>query len=323
MFFKTLKTQTGAMFSMDARIALVVASVLAVSIGGMQMSRIERTKVENTDVAATLILKGIEQFYVSAANTAVPTTWANVTTQIFDAGFVENQTLTTDGWGSAWVYDTCQATNVSIDGTIVPAVNYVAIYSAGKDGTNNSGTGDFLPNGTCAASYGAWSPAGDDIGHKFSTLEIEKDRVKKFTIQGREILDALTAYENRMFIENQAVCSASANPETLGRCDWVDPGGNVYEPGEEGRAHYYPRSSEDGTAANFYYVPNLITAPAGVQNTYSTVAAPANNNSMEALMELIGLTREHAVDPWGRRLVYDSNVTDALTAPFSISVEFQ
>ncbi|MBI1364086.1 MAG: hypothetical protein GC134_08880 [Proteobacteria bacterium] len=345
-----LRNQHGAMFSMDARIALVVASILAVSLGGMQMSRIERTKVENTDVAAELITKGIETYYISTGITTVPTSWANVQTLVFDTGLVENQTLNADAWGSAWVYDTCTETNVSIDGIVVPSVQYFAIYSPGKDGTNDSGTGDFLTNGSCAADYGAWQPANDDIGRKFSTLDIEKSRVKVFRRQGEEITKALSAYEARLFTENQNYCSnklalfmagnAAQDPANDDRCDWMDvqdvnqanpnyinsssrADDNTYDIGEEGRANYYPRSSLENQNLDVYYVPDLRTAASlGVQATYDVGAAASATNSMEALMELLSLPRTYAVDPWNRRLRYNSNVTNVGQAPFTTSIEF-
>jgi hypothetical protein len=333
MWTKVLTTQRGAMFSMDARIALVVASVLAVSIGGMQMSRIERTKIENTDIAADLIIKGIEAYYLNTGITTVPATWANVQTLVFDAGFVENQSINVDAWGTAWRYDVCSVNNVMIDGVRVPTVHYIALYSPGKDGVYDSGAGDFLPNATCAASYGAWTPANDDIGRKFSTLDIEKRRVELYRRQAQEISTALTALEGRMFIQNQQFCGGltPAAAAATARCNFDLASG--YTAGEEANYNYYPKSSVDTTAGRRYYVGNnavgTVTGDARVaaggtfeRNLFDPTAAAGSSASMETLMQLLNLPTTHAVDPWNRRLRYDSNVTGSTVPPYSAAIEF-
>lgn len=325
-----LRAQRGAMFSMDARIALVIASVLAGVVTTQVMSRIERSRVENTEIGLRVLIDGLRTYYINTGLTTIPTTLANFRTLIIDTGVVPDRTFNQDSWDRDWSYDTCSVAR-TIEGVPV-TLNYAVMYSSGKDGTAASGTADFLPNATCEAAFGAWAPTGDDIGLKFSSLDIDRDRLARYRTQADAIVKALNAYEARMYQQNNLYCSTGANQGNTGCCNVVAlPAAQAgYTTGEEGRMNYFPRSSTDATAASanwnnsaggFYYNAGRCTSvPAAPANTTYTSGTLA---SMQNLMTLIGMPTAYAQDPWGRVMRYDSNVTGANEAPFQASVFFQ
>ena len=317
--FKGLTRQRGAMFSMDARIALVIASVLAGVVGTQVVQRIERSRVEAAEIGVQQLLDGLENYYKTVSLNSIPpgdpSTFdsgaGNFKSVIVDTGIVSQANLANDPWGRTWRYDTCSA-NATIEG-VLTSVQYAVLYSDGPNLTAESGTGDFLTNAACAANYGAWNVAGDDIGVKFNTFDIERERVSEMKRKLAAIEGALQAYEASRFLQNQSFCATPANQATTPRCD-VDGGG--YITGEEVALNYFPKSTNDGTAAA-YYIPN---GRAATGNELSSVGNSAAN--ITSLMTLLGLSSNYVRDPWGRLLCYESNRTDNTSGPFTAKVEY-
>lgn len=318
---KKFLSQRGAMFSMDARIALVIASVLAGVVGTQVVQRIERGRVEAAEAGVQTLMSGLENYYKTVSLNAVPpgnpstfsTGAGNFDTVIIDTGIVPDSSLATDPWGREWVYETCSAA-ATIEGVQV-LVHYVVLYSGGPNLTNESGTGDFLTNAACAANYSTWNGTADDIGIKFNTFDVERDRVAEMKNKLVTVQSALQAYETTMFLENQGFCSVVGNQGTTPRCDF--DGASGYIPGEEISLNYFPRSTNDPNLGGYYYIPNGRIATG---NEMSVV----NNNAadMTSLMTLIGLSADYIRDPWGRLLCYESNRTDNVRAPFTAKLEY-
>lgn len=319
-FFRlVLKGQRGAMFSMDARIALVIASVLAGVVGTQVVQRIERGRVEAAESGVQTLISGLENYYKTVSLNAIPpgdpstfnTGAGNFQSVVLDTGIVPQANLATDPWDRNWVYDTCTAA-ATIEGVQVN-VHYAVLYSGGPNLTNESGSNDFLTNAACAANYAAWNTTADDIGVKFNTFDIERERVDEMKRKLADIEGALQAYETSRFLENQTYCSNGANQGQTPRCDY---NGGGYITGEEISLNYFPRSTNDGTAAD-YYIPDGRTATGNELNTVSNTAA-----SITSLMTLLGLSSNYVRDPWGRLLCYESNRTDNTQAPFTAKVEY-
>lgn len=332
-----LKKQRGALFSMDARIALVVGSILAGTIGVQVVQKIQRDRVELAGAQALSIMKALDNYLSDEPSTLAsavvyghPSTFStgtnNYASIVLDGGYASEPIATTDPWGNEWVYEGC-ATNLSIEGVTV-SVYYAAVYSRGPDGIADSGTNDFLVNATCAADYGAWEVANDDIGMKYTNLELQRTRVAEYRRRAQTVLAALQTYENTRFLDNQRFCSNSGN-QANARCNWdtsaSSPG---YDLGEEARMNYYPRSSLDtldsGTSPNdFYYDMNGGGFGGGVSGHWTFGSTPVGMNfNSELLINEIGLSQEYVTDPWGRRLCYHSNSGGVLEAPFLATVSY-
>ena len=328
MFIQYVKNhfgpQRGAMFSMDARIALVIASVLAGVVGTQILQKIERNRVERTEQGATTLIEGLKTYYQTVALDSVPpgdpstfnSGTGNFKSVILDTGIVSDADLATDAWGRTWTYDTCSVDH-TIEGVAV-TVQYVVLYSGGPDQTDDSGSGDFLANATCEANFAAWQPVNDDIGVKFNTFDIERDRVAEMKRKLDTIKAALQSYETQQYLENQSFCATPANQTSTPRCDF--DGASGYLPGEEVNLNYFPRSVNDtqdtsSSPYNYYYIPY------GRSATGDEISEVTNSQAdMEGLMALIGLTADYAKDPWGRLLCYNSNKLNSTQAPFTATV---
>lgn len=318
------KSQRGAMFSMDARVALVVASVLAGAISVQVVQKIQRDRIAATEGGVLELMIGLENYYRATIPATVPDSFNDGGTDdfesaIIDDGYVDNASLVVDAWGNDWTYDYCETTR-TIDGITRP-IFYAVIYSHGPDEANDSAvTADFLPNGsTCASSFGAWQPENDDIGAKFTSIDVERERVARHQRQAKEVIDALQAYETGLFLDNQRHCASVGNPGGDKRCNWDTTGGNEYDLGEEARMNYYPSSTLDaGDSAtppnNYYYEVYAL----GTGSSYD----PGSANGMRNFVELLGLPTEYATDPWGNSLCYDSNSTDRDEAPFLATIKY-
>ncbi len=336
MIENLIKLQKGAMFSMDARIALIIASVLAGVVGTQVIQKVERNRVEAAEISVSALVDGLETYYKSqptvtalnglpAGHTALvplPTNFntglGSYQTRVIDAGLV-SAALVEEPWGQTWAFDKCVATQ-TIEGVQV-TVHYAVIYSGGPDRTLSSGTGDILANATCVANFAAWNTINDDIGMKFSTIDIERAYITEMKNKLIIIQESLQAYEATKVMENQDFCSTTLNPETLNpRCDFNNDG--AYQTGEEIGSNYFPRSATDtvDTAVppnNYYYIP-YGRAAAGTE--VGDVAF--NLAGMQAFVISLGLDASYATDPWGKLLCYESNRTGNMQSPFTIKLSY-
>ncbi len=285
-----LLNQRGAMFGVDARIALIVASVLA-AVGGLTiMSRLERSKVEAAEVGVELIRDALANWYRSHNALELPETL----NELFDSGYIDNPSLRLDPWGQPWNYIRINVP-LQVQSTEVN-VNMATVVSAGKDGIADS----LIIGGE--RDYALWEPLNDDIGAKFSTINIERQRVDDFKAQARLIVDKLSSYEQARYLEADGSC-ASDGPS------WCEEEGGI----NYRQFNYYPRSDLDRNEDVTYY-----SEATGGSEQYIA----GDPIDMERLMRDIGLPASYAVDPWQRTLYYQSNVTGRGEPPFSASVCF-
>lgn len=282
--------QQGAMFGMDARIALIIASVLAATGGVTMVSRLESNKVDGVERGVLVLRDALENHYRTTGITSLS---ANIAT-LFSTGFVEDTTLQTDPWGNSWNYNTTSATK-SIEGVSF-TVNMAVIHSNGKNATNDS------TNISSEAEYNAWAPQGDDIGTKFSTIEIEKERVVEYRERARQIVDKLSAHEAGRFLLASNTCAASPSHSY---CSHNSLNQSQY--------NYYPQSDLDASGAT-YFDPTV----SGDQQLYTA----GNTADMQQLLQDVGLSTTYATDPWGRVLYYNSNATNRTLPPYTASICF-
>lgn len=295
---RKLLSQRGAMFGMDARVALIIASVLAATGGVTIMSKIERNRVEASERGLAILRDAIISYYETVDLDAMPPTIGD----LFTSSVVEEGILATDPWGNAWEYNIVSDTTKSIEDVPV-TIFYVVLHSSGKDVTDSSVAISSI------AEYTSWVPGGDDIGIKFNTLEIEKKRVKAYVNLGKAVVNALNVYESSKYLEAEALCSPGGTNPSDPDCT---SGGKVYT-----EYNYYLESNPQGAGSGgsaVYYT--NVTASA-------TAFTSADTTDMEALMTEIALPTAYATDPWGRVLNYESNATGRNEAPFSASVWYQ
>ncbi len=296
---KRLRSQTGAVFGMDARVALIIASIMAATGGVTVLSRVERSKNDGAERGIDLLVDANMKYYIT---TSITTLSPDIAT-LFTSGMIEDSQFQQDPWGNNWNYVT-GSTNIEIEDVPV-TLWYGTIHTNGKDGADDSVT---------IASYAdwqAWDAAGDDIGIKFSTISVERDRVALYRKQGQEISDRLAAVEAAWYLDADGACNGPA---------WCTSGGKAYT-----NFNYYPISSLD-TNVNIQYF-DAVCTDTDISGTTSactdTTYTSGDNASMQALLNLLNLPTSYSTDPWNRTLRYNSNLTDREDPPFSAQVWYQ
>lgn len=292
--------QRGAMFGMDARVALLIASVLAAAGGVTLMSKLERSRVEGTELALELIKNSVETHYQMEGITAL----AQNIQELLDKGFLKDPSFITDPWQNNWKYQVVQR-SISIEDFDVTE-QLLTIHSTGKDGVNDT------PVPTSAAEWALWQPQNDDIGTKYSTIEIEKARVSEYRGRAKLIIDKLESYASANYLEAQRQCD-TGDEGTEWCVDKPEVGDSYTD------LNFYPQSSTDGTGA--LYFDNTVSGGS------AEIYVSGDEFSMQKLMENLGLPAAFATDPWKRVLVYDSNYiqdrSNAHKPPFTASIAYE
>ncbi len=340
--FKLLSSQRGAMFSMDTRVALVIVSVLAGVVGTQVVSKIEKNRVESSDIGVQKIADALEEMFISTPGidrtnfvnytVLIPRTTVNLRDWVNgrvvtgnDVDYLKDSSLEKDPWGHDWMFGMCNTT-INVGGTLF-GVDNVVIYSSGPDKNYDSGissddgtTSVILRKDTeanCITDYTNWKPMSDDIGVKFSTIEHVKKAALETHRRAATVQKRLQEYERTLRIENKIFCATTANPELLHpRCDFNNDG--AYQPGEEQNLNYFPNSihdANDGVIApnNYYYIPHGRAA----------VAPELDEVNDSDLLTLLNLPpSKYNTFPDLRRLCYRSNYNNVLKAPFTVKISY-
>lgn len=291
--FKKITNQTGAMFGMDARIALIIASVLAATGGVTMMSKLERSRVEGAEIGIQVIKDALENHYKTKSfNNLAP----DIRT-LFDEGFIEESSFIKDPWDNEWRYNILSREIKINDFKVTEFL--ATIHSAGKDGVDDS------PSPTFEGEWNTWQYLNDDIGAKFSTFEIEKSRVSEYQGRAKLIVNKLEDYSAANYLEAETNC-----PSASWCYNFPAEGDNYTD------FNFYPQSNSDNSGAVYY--DNVKTGGS------NPIFVSGDDLSMEELMKVLGLPKAFAFDPWKRILVYDSNFIqdrpNAHKPPFSASI---
>lgn len=290
--FTSFTSQSGAMFGMDARIALIVAAILTAAGGVTIMSRLESSKVQAAEMQTEVLKEGLARYYQQVGINRLPDTLDD----LFRAGNLTDPSLRRDPWGNQWEYSHTTAT-VRIEDTPI-TMQLAVVFSRGKDGVVNSNPI------SSELDFNEWQPRGDDIGAKYMSRDTEMQRLSEYRARAQLIIDKLEAVESASFLEAQNTCSAGANvPEW---CTVLD--GKNYT-----LFNYYPKSDADDTAGVVYYSDKVLNKRA---------YASGNLAEMQQMMIDLGLPAAYAQDPWGRTLMFTANVTNRTDPPFSASLCF-
>lgn len=289
---RQLASQSGAMFGMDARIALIVAAILTAAGGITIMSRLESSKVQAAEMQVELLKEGLTRYYQTVGINTLP---VNLD-ELFRAGNLTDPSLKRDPWGNPWDYSRT-TTTVRIEDTPI-TMQLAAISSRGKNAIGESAQVN------SESDFNAWQAGGDDIGTKYTSRDVEMQRLAEYRARAQLIIDKLEAMESASFLEAQNTCSAGAgSPEW---CTNID--GKNYT-----LFNYYPKSDSDDTTGVVYYSDKILN-----QKVY----ASGNLAEMQQLMIDLGLPSSYAQDPWGRVLMFSPNVTGRTDPPFSASLCF-
>lgn len=282
--------QGGAMFGMDARIALLIAAILAAVGGWQMMSRLESGKTGAAEQQAEILRKALETYYQNVGINHLP----DNLDELFGSNLVTDMALKKDPWGNDWIYYHTTG-EIKVEGVSIQA-QYAVIYSRGKNGVDDS-EGFSSPDG-----FSDWEAQKDDIGVKYISRDTELQRVDDYRERAKLIIDKLEAAESAGYVEAQGSCTAESPPA------WCIEGDKNYT-----MFNYYPKSDADTTSGVVYYSEKV-----GNKQPYTS----GNQEDMEQLMADIGLPAFYAHDPWGRTLMYSSNVTGRTVPPFSASFCF-
>ncbi|MFT7144837.1 MAG: hypothetical protein ACI8QY_000894, partial [bacterium] len=259
--FKKLRNQQGAMFGMDARIALIIASVLAATGGVTMMSKLERSRVEGAEIGVQIIKDALENHYKTKSfNKLSP----DIRT-LFEEGFIEETSLMKDPWDNEWRYNVLSRQVKINDFTVT---EYMAtIHSAGKDGVDDS------PTPTFPGEWNVWQYMNDDIGTKLSTFEIEKSRVVEYQGRAKLIVNKLEDYSSANYLEAETQCPAAT------WCNNYPADGDKYTD-----FNFYPQSNSDNSGATYY---DDIKSGGG-----NSIYVSGSDLSMAELMKVLGLPKE-------------------------------
>lgn len=285
-----LGNQRGAIFGMDARIAVIVASILAATGGITILSRLDSTNVDQTERHLETLRTGLLDYYANIGITQLP----EELEILFQENIIEETFARRDAWGNQWDYSFTEEV-VAIEGTEV-TMRHAVIFSRGKDGLADSQS-VFNPE-----DFTEWNTKGDDLGIKVTTREVELKRLEEYRARGQLVIDKIQDVEAKNYLIAVGDCESTSPAEY---CE--DQKGKNYT-----QFNYYPKSSLDSNAEEVVYYEDTTGD--------ATLYEAGNLNDMRQLMRDVGLPETYASDPWGRVLNYHSNITGRENPPFSASI---
>jgi len=281
--------QSGAMFGMDARIALIIAAILTAAGGYAYMSRIESAKTEQAEAQSQMLVQAVGRYYAEISTAKLPDTLD----EVLASSILTDPTIKTDPWGKPWEYSRTSA-QVQYEGAPM-TLQLAAVWSRGKNGVNDSSA--LISD----ADFAQWAPGKDDLGTKYTSRDIELKRSSNRRNQAEQILEAFNTYSDNGYLEAQAVCEGTEPPE------WCGLGTEQ----SYGQFNFYPRTDADSTANVVYYT-DRVKAKA----TY----ASGQLADMEQLMVDLGLPASFARDDWGNVLMINPNSSGRTNPTYSVTL---
>ncbi|MCP4355179.1 MAG: hypothetical protein GY793_06025 [Proteobacteria bacterium] len=298
-FYKgPFKDQAGIVFGMDARVTLIVTSIMMMAIGYNQMARLVKTDILETREALEIIKAGVEGYYED--NYSIPTIDELIAKEYIN--LKENANM--DAWGNSYQIGFMAADEV-INGVSVN-VKYFYVYSYGKNGILD------ITEPTSFYEFIMLTETGDDLLIKFNTKAQEEKIVKIETEQLAIVKMLLETYVNAKEKTNETFCAVSFNQLDT-NCD-VD-GDGVYDFKEEMGLNYLPKNIDD--ANGDYYV--TINGTHGTENKFKSGYINTTTEfeyNMYTFMDLIGGYSDYVKSPRGLTLHFNSNMYDNNQSPY-------
>lgn len=311
-------TQRGAIFGLDVRMAIVIGGLMAVALSTEMLSDFEGDRTLKTEKRLEQVRDALLGRYSDSATTTFTSTLGT----LFSAGYLETNDAyyaqqvsdqgAVDAWGSNLTVNVVSNTKTIMGASVTS--HFGILLSPGPDKVYQTATS--IAN---ESAFQTWAPTGDDVGLKFNTVLLDRDRVVRMQNQLKRIMEAITTYAQRAEATMVTACTAStcnctpgtgacsttctAASPTVPYCDRT--GDTYYYPLEEKFYNFYPTDSVESAASAASSMPWAYS-----QVRSFTTYTSGNLASMQALMTLVGLPTSFASDPWGRTLRYDSNEYD-------------
>lgn len=298
MIFNIIKTKKAVVFGMDARVTLIVTSIMLMVVGLNQFVNIEKNNELETKTDLKLIKNATNIYYND--NYIAPTIDDLLLRRYLNLE-KESININSDPWGSEYILGSIINSEIIL-GQKMP-VKYFYIFSKGK----NRELDTLIP--TDKTSWQNLKASGDDFLLKFSSYEAEKEVAEIEQRQLTIIKFLLQSYVDEKVRENQSFCEQEVNQLDI-KCD-INQDGD-YELKEELRLNYLPKETDDNQGE--YYIDTT-----NYKSGYINTSVSAENN-MYSFISLIGGHQSLVKSPRGLVLRYDSNKYKNNTAPYFGSV---
>ena len=297
-----LNFKAGVMFGIDARVTMAVTAIAALIVGVNQFNGLDKADTEKANIELRTIKNSVLDYYkdkytlVSDIDTLMTEKYLSLV-----SGF------NMDPWGNT--YDITSFTrNESFNGYQMP-VNYVVVYSKGKNGTR-----DF----TVPSNYTNWvslEAANDDVIYKFSSKDIDQEVATVEQTQLSIIKVLLENYIREKQQELETFCAISSNQREFD-CD-IDQN-KIYDEGEHLENNFMLKEKDESKGK--YYITTNGTH--GTDNEFKSgyIKADHVEHNMYTFMDVIGGYAGYVQSPRGMVLHFNSNKYNTKQAPYYADV---
>lgn len=314
----SINTQQGAVFGIDARIALVIVSIASMAIV-LNKNAVEESRKLHQVTYDILKLSDhiMQQYSVYHDNISILNNIYAESSSVQNDFWSGADNLKYDPWGNAWIFAVFdgETENVKILGEPVYP-KCILIYSAGGDNYHyyNKADSAFPQNyDECLANKGLTvanhTRVHDDYFYKFTTIEYEANANKEAKRRLKQIQTALQNYQQAEYNNRLKYCddldSAVANVDPL--CDINSD--NLYDSTELAVINFLPKSSLESNNA--------------VEYANSTLYNYQSSADRKALLAKLGLPDSYNEDLIGRALYYHSNNTNVTTSPYVAKIYYE
>ncbi len=319
--------QRGAMFSLDARIVLLIAGILSTVAGYQTLAKIDENRYTFTQDALSLIKNATQEYYTEQGLLT-----NDIQADLILQGYISNPEVTADGWNNNFVIQATK-TMTLINNVDIP-VEYLIVYSTGRDQISNFGDAniDTAYELDTLEKWQNWQPEGDDIGFMFTTLPFVTKKVAVMNEQLQKTQSTLIAFAQNLIAKTRQDCSwttaemtaltmtnmlaittVNGNTATGQQhiCDFNYDG--TIDSEEFLQLNYYPQVAGEGNAQYRVQASRAILG-SSVPDTSYVVA------TISDLLEVLNLPESYGTTDLGLSLCYDSNIGDKTKPPYQAGV---
>lgn len=317
---QSLNSQRGAMFSLDARIVLMIAGILSTIAGYQTIAKIDENRYQFTQEALNVLENATKQYYLDRGS--LPN---DIDADLIQLGYISNPEFTADGWNNAFSLNS-QTFQTTIRNVPV-SINHISIHSGGRDGTSDTA------DATTEAEWQAWIPADDDLGFSFNTSAYISPKIDDMLTKLDVVQKALISFSQDLVAKTRIDCSWTsaeiiaagaslaglAAPTTLNAityptgqhavCDLNNDG--IIEPEEFLQLNYYPQVQAEASAS--YRASRAVLNSAVPDNSFIVT-------DIDDLLTVLELPASYKNTDIGMTLCYDSNIGDKTQPPYQAGV---
>lgn len=299
---KFFKSKKAVVFGMDARVTLMVTSILMLVVGYNIFVSSEKKNINIVKTDLQMIKIATLNFYED--NYSVPTVQ-----NLLERKYLSlKDNINSDPWGVSYHLES--VTNEEIFNSTKVNTKYMYAISYGNDGVKNT------TEPTTKAEWEALVAGGDDIILKFDSLKIE-DKLTKMEFDQLEIVKfLLETYVNKKESENTTFCNIISN-QTEARCDVNQDG--KYDYREELNLNYMPKEISDANG-KYYLTINSVHLTQNIFKSGYINSTVNDQHNMYSFMNLIEGPKELVISPRNLVLHFDSNIYKNTQTPYFAKV---